>query len=73
MKRALLIALAILALVSLPDTLLAHPFSIKCPRDGQSMWFDHQVGFGRDAYCWYSHQAYEEGEMVKHEAYISCE
>lgn len=72
MKKALIVLVAILALASAVK-LWARPFTIKCPYDGDSMMFDHQVGIGRDAYCWYSHTAYENGRSVKHQAYVSCE
>lgn len=69
-KRVVVIG-ALIALASIP--LWAHPFNIKCPYDGDYMSFDHQVGYGRDAYCWYSHTHFDGGKSVKHEAYISCD
>lgn len=53
----------------------SHPFTIKCPVDGQGMMFDHQVGWGKDAVCWYSHTVNDPQNvyrMVKHDAYIPC-
>jgi hypothetical protein len=35
----------------------AHPYSIACPIDGKPMSFDHQVGYGDKAVCWYSHNS----------------
>jgi hypothetical protein len=53
---------------------MAHPWTVKCPRDGEDMTFDHQVGYGKDAVCWYSHNVWdiEARAIVKHEAYIAC-
>ena len=53
----------------------AHPYSISCPVDGLAMHFDHQVGYGANAVCWYSHQTndtHDNGRTVTHEAYIPC-
>jgi hypothetical protein len=50
-----IVAIELLILLTLTVVAMAHPFTIKCPIDGQSMMFDHQVGFGKDAVCWYSH------------------
>jgi hypothetical protein len=54
----------------------SYPASIKCPIDGEYMFFDHKVGYGEDSVCWYahthnvfdSHGAHSE----KHTAYIPC-
>jgi hypothetical protein len=68
---AVAIAFVFLALAS---ALWARPYTITCPYDGDSMYFDHQVGFGDQAVCWYSHRHYDTdaGGMVKHKAYVSC-
>jgi hypothetical protein len=52
----------------------AYPFSVTCPIDGGSMYFDHQVGFGSNAVCWYSHYGTDPqtGRLGHHEAYIGC-
>lgn len=62
--KTLFLAMLLAALI-----LAGHPFQIQCPRDGHAMYFDHQVGFGKDAVCWYSHVI---NGQVKHESYISC-
>ncbi len=51
MKRLLLASIALVMVFTLAITAYAHPYSIKCPRDGQDMYFTHQVGYGKDAYC----------------------
>lgn len=67
----LMIAILIFALAILA---WARPFTVACPIDGQGMMFDHQVGFGQSAVCWYSHQGYNPrtARTEKHEAYIPC-
>jgi hypothetical protein len=72
MKRA--VRLLLLMLITLTVIALAHPFNVKCPIDGQNMMFDHQVGFGKDAVCWYSHEGCDPqtGTCGHHEAYVSC-
>jgi hypothetical protein len=74
--RFVLISVALMLLLTLVaiDVVVAHPFTIKCPRDSEDMMFDHQVGYGKDAFCWYSHNVWDNnaGGMVKHEAYIAC-
>lgn len=75
MVRLVVISAAVLLLLSLVAiAVVAHPYTVKCPRDGNDMYFDHQVGYGKDAVCWYTHDAYEPGsfQSVKHEAYIQC-
>lgn len=75
LKNKYVYALAVIAVIfALTSHLMAAPFTIKCPYDGQSMYGDHRVGFGQDAVCWYSHTVWdsEQGRTVKHEAYISC-
>jgi hypothetical protein len=73
MKKSLL-ALCILFLFATELLAGTHPFTVTCPRDGQQMMFDHQVGFGKDSVCWYSHTVFdsEAGSLVKHEAHIAC-
>jgi hypothetical protein len=56
-KKHLFVIAALVAMASLATVLWARPFTISCPRDGSSMMFDHQVGIGRNAWCWYSHTA----------------
>lgn len=75
MKKLLLAVFAILALAS-AIKLWARPFTITCPYDGDSMMFDHQVGFGDRAVCWYSHEHLDTTypfQRVKHSAYVPCE
>ncbi len=77
-RRVWSVVLVAVALTLASVALWAHPISIKCPIDGQDMFFDHQVGYGEDAYCWYSHIANvpspDGSGMVatKHEAYVLC-
>jgi hypothetical protein len=73
MKKTMLYTL-LLILVALVGVALAHPYNIKCPRDGEYMTFDHQVGYGDDAVCWYSHEHTIPGTFntEHHEAYIPC-
>lgn len=70
--RFVLLSVAVMLLLMLAIQVVAHPFTVKCPRDAENMMFDHQVGYGSDAVCWYSHTTWENGTMVKHEAYIAC-
>jgi len=80
-KRFLLFLLVVAALTAGSLALWAHPVSIKCPIDGDFMTFDHQVGTGDQAVCWYSHTAYVSNPdpdgvgpvAVKHKAYTSCD
>jgi len=76
MIRFVLISVAVMLLLTLVAIhVVAHPFTVKCPRDAQDMMFDHQVGYGQDAVCWYSHTVWDNdagGRMMKHEAYIPC-
>ncbi len=73
MIRFVLVSVAVTLLLALVAIhVAAHPYTIKCPRDANDMTFDHQVGYGKDAVCWYSHTAYENSQYVKHEAYIAC-
>ena len=54
----------------------ARPITIKCPVDNITMYFDHKVGYGDDAVCWYHHNAgYAPGdpkEYPAHDAYTPC-
>lgn len=70
--KKMLFVIAILA--ALASAVWAMPFSITCPYDGESMSYDHQVGFGQNAVCWYSHMHWDSQAraMVKHKAYVSC-
>ena len=69
MKKITRIA-AVLFMFSIP--LWAQPLSVNCPIDAQPMYFDHMVGWGKNAVCWYSHLQYENGQMVKHNGYVPC-
>jgi hypothetical protein len=75
MKKLKLVAVVIL-LVATALLAWAHPFSITCPVDGHSMSFDHQVGYGDKAVCWYSHDNNDyTGHPERsghHEAYVNC-
>ncbi len=76
MKKSSLFLLLIPAILLFASLALwARPFTIKCPIDGEPMSFDHQVGFGDGAVCWYSHYGTdpETGTSSKHQAYISCD
>lgn len=78
MNRMVAFALVVVALTFGAVALWARPGSIKCPIDGEYMFFDRQVGYGQDAVCWYSHMAHvpnPDGQgfvTVKHEAYVPC-
>lgn len=76
MKKFLFVLAAITALASLATALWARPFTINCPYDGESMTFDHQVGFGPSAVCWYKHTTLDASSYpahrVTHEAYVAC-
>jgi hypothetical protein len=74
MKKLKFVAIAIL-LVATALLAWAHPYSITCPIDGKSMLFDHKVGYGDQAVCWYSHTNNEETIPERagyHEAYVNC-
>jgi len=74
MKTAVMILLLCLVGLAALTWAGSHPYSIKCPVDGNPMAYDHQVGYGRDAVCWYSHRNCD-GYPIhceKHEAYIPC-
>jgi hypothetical protein len=77
-KHGLLFLLVVAALTLGSLALWARPGSIKCPIDGEYMFFDRQVGYGHDAVCWYSHMATVQNpggqgvSRVKHEAYVPC-
>ena len=70
----LLVVVATLMLGSL--ALWAYPASIRCPIDGEYMFFDHKVGYGPDSVCWYTHNhtVYdrEGAHTEKHDAYVPC-
>ena len=75
MKKArIAVAFVVLVIAALTALAWAHPFSVTCPIDGESMYFDHQVGYGANAVCWYSHYGCDpRGKGCgKHEAYASC-
>lgn len=72
MKRLLRAALLLAATVTCAA---AHPYTISCPIDGQAMGFDHQIGSGQEAVCWYSHRmaaADGSGKIETHQAYVPC-
>lgn len=77
-KYLLLLLFVVAALTASSLVLWARPLSIRCPIDSQIMVFDHQVGYGNGAACWYSHIAAvpsSDGRglvTVKHEAYVPC-
>lgn len=72
--RLSMLFLAVVALFFAPMNASAHPYSIMCPVDGNTMMFDHQVGYGAQAVCWYSHMGWDSGSgrSVKHQAYVAC-
>ena len=77
MKRSVLLAISVAFAILLGSLALwARPASIKCPIDGEYMFFDHQVGFGDDAVCWYTHNHTdydaEGAHRVRHDAYVPC-
>jgi len=76
MKKALIsVAWLVVGVAALTTLAGAHPATIKCPIDGGPMTFDHQVGAGKDAVCWYSHHGCDPQHPLvcgKHEAYVNC-
>jgi len=73
MKNSVWLSLLVCVALALGSLALwAYPFSIKCPIDGEDMYFTHQVGYGRDAVCWYAHNYNDGTHTVKHEAYVPC-
>lgn len=77
-KSYLTVLFAVVVLVLASIFAWANPATIQCHIDGQRMYFDHTVGYGKNMVCWYSHTVTtwdaEKAQNVtsKHEAYIPC-
>lgn len=71
MKALLIVAVALLGLMS-STVSWAHPSTIPCPTgDGFSMTFNHTESNGGHTYCWYFHPAAYTSNG--HWGYIQCD
>jgi hypothetical protein len=77
MKKSVFLYFVVAFVMAAASTILwAYPGSIKCPTDGEYMFFDQKVGYGSEAVCWYKHKHTDfdaqGAHTVTHTAYIPC-